>query len=828
MLSNGQPIQAIIEPKQHIRKFCLIHRVVVGLLLAFCSSVTGDGQETKTVRVGANFAVPWAYLSADGTPTGFFVEVMREVARREGAQVDVVLRRDGVEPALLSGEVDIWAGAVSTEERRRKIYFTEPWWSLDHYVAVMESSGVRTLENIAARQVLYAPTPPFTVDIRQFLPHARLRPVSNLRDRFLALCSGETDAILFYQETALFGLTGANEMLECRQRGVRIIPVTRPVMQLSIAAHPGQKTVADRFRSHIAQMMRDQTISKLPSFRMTGDNSMVLMLQAERSQYRQRMLQVSLAFALGLVLLSVVAYARLRLANARTVQALDLAKQAAQAKGEFLAVMSHEIRTPMTAVLGYMDMLLNTPLRHDQRQFAIEVSQATASLLTMLTTVLDYSRSLGGTLPLQQTEFDLASVIDDSIAGVLLQAESKGLEVTVQLDQQIPAHLIGDPVRIRHMVSNLVTNAVKFTEHGWLRVDARFLPNGPASGTLEISVADSGVGISKEKQRLIFLPFTQVDSTDTRSAAGIGLGLAIVSDLSKQLGGSVTVESEPNAGSRFILALPVRRNAEEPFWLDFLRPLDGSTALILCQPSRQVAILEEYLTGAGFSVLRPASIDEMTAAIGHAETSSRIFCIADGREHGLELIEAVSQWRESARSSSVLFILLGSMHYLSGQGQEVKGAFDRVLPLPAGRRALSEAFLPQSVPQPPAALIVSDPILVVDDNPVNRRVLAALLEKLGCAVETANNGAEGLAMAVRRSYALILMDCQMPEMNGYEATEAIRKDPILGATARICGLSAAVDPQVREKCLAAGMNDYISKPVTLDSLRELVVRHTQH
>jgi CheY-like chemotaxis protein len=164
------------------------------------------------------------------------------------------------------------------------------------------------------------------------------------------------------------------------------------------------------------------------------------------------------------------------------------------------------------------------------------------------------------------------------------------------------------------------------------------------------------------------------------------------------------------------------------------------------------------------------------------------------------------------------------MRYLSGPGQDVKSAFDRVLPLPAGRRALHEAILPQHLPEAPEPVTISKPILVVDDNPVNRRVLSALLEKLGCVVETATNGTEALSKALRSDYGLILMDCQMPEMNGYEATEAIRKDPARGAKVLICGLSAAVDPEVRVKCLAAGMNDYIPKPVTLDGLRELVLR----
>jgi len=799
--------------------------VLVLSLALCCSSALGDEQTPKRVRVGANFAVPLAYLAPDGKPAGFFVEVMREAALREGLDVEMVMRRDSVDAALPSGEIDLWAGAVSTEERRRKLHFTEPWWSLDHYITVKEASPVQRPEDLAGKVVVFTPTPPFSIELQQLMPGARLKPMPNLRERFEALCMGQADAVLFYQETALFAVTGANEFLECRQSGLRVIPVKRPIVELAVVSLPAQKELAERFRRRIGEMMHDGSIEKLPSFRMTGDNSLVMMMQAQRLQSRQHILQISLAFAVGLAMLSVIAYARLRMANRRAVQALALARQAAQAKGEFLALMSHEIRTPMTAVLGYMDMLLNTPLRHDQRQFAIEVSQATASLLTMLTTVLDYSRSLGGNLPIQSVEFDLASVIDDSISGVLLQAESKGLEVTVHLHRNVPATFIGDPVRIRHMVTNLATNAVKFTESGGLHVEAICHKDAGGSVTLELAVSDSGVGISKEKQALIFLPFTQVDSTDSRSTAGIGLGLAIVSDLVKQLGGTVSVESEPGNGSRFTLRLPLRSSNEDS-WLTFLRQEKECSALILSRPSRQITILEEYLEWAGYTLQRLSSVEQMGEVLTQLRVTrpNSVLCLVDGAEYGEEASRAIAACREQGLTTGVTFILLGSMRYLGGPPQNVKSAFHRVLPLPAGRRALREALLPQHLPHSPEPVTIAKPILVVDDNPVNRRVLSALLEKLGCVVETANNGTEALSKALRADYGLILMDCQMPEMNGYEATEAIRKDPIRGARVHICGLSAAVDPEVRVRCLAAGMNDYLPKPVTLDGLRELVLR----
>jgi signal transduction histidine kinase len=237
--------------------------------------------------------------------------------------------------------------------------------------------------------------------------------MASLRDRFLAVCENRADAVLFYPESGFYSLVGSKDLLECRERGLRFVPIPQPLMKLSIASLPENKTLADRMRRSLAKMAADHTMEKLGSLRVLGDQkSLSLMFETERATYQQRILLISLGSLSGLILLLCVA-------------ALAVATRAERVKSEFLANMSHEIRTPMTAVLGYMEMLLATGLRHDQRQFANEVCRATNSLLTILTTVLDYSRSLGGKQPVVKEEFDLTAVVEDSIAALLLEAEAE-------------------------------------------------------------------------------------------------------------------------------------------------------------------------------------------------------------------------------------------------------------------------------------------------------------------------------------------------------------------------------------------------------------------
>ncbi|MBI2685416.1 MAG: response regulator [Acidobacteria bacterium] len=761
----------------------------------------------KRIRAGGGYSVPWAYLGPDGTPTGFYIEAMKEAARREGLAFEAVFRKDGPEKSLQSGEIDLWSAAVPTEERRKILYFTEPWWSQDHYLGVLASGPIQGLNDLAGKVVVYATTPPFTADLREVLPGAKLSVMNDLRGRFHAVCDGEADAVLFHHETSLFALTGSNEMAECRERGLRLIPVGRPIMVISIASLPENKALADRMRKRLQEMVRDHTLAKLAASPLTGTQSLVQMLQAQQREHRYRLLELSIGSLLVVVVLVGIAYFRLRRANQRTRDALALAEKASRVKSEFLATMSHEMRTPLTAVLGYMDMLTSTPLRYDQRRYASEVKQATESLLTLMTSILGYARP-GRRPPAEEETVDVPSVIDDCVAAVVLDAEAKGLTLIADISPTVPRRLRGDAVRVRQAVLNLLGNAVKFTASGWVRVKA-----GYREGNLICAVTDSGEGIPEEKRKAIFEPFTQIDSTDNRRYGGVGLGLAVVADIAMQLGGVVEVDMASSGGAQFTLRLPMPVEGEEASWLD-LRA--AGTVALLAEPSEAVEILAGYLREAGLRVEWFTQVE--TLNLWTPPGQGRVICIVDGASFG----PVLPIWR-TARSA---VILLGRIEYLRGVSEESKSGYDDILPLPVAARTLRELL------QPAAARAVREiqpmrrHVLVVDDNAVNRHVLTALLENLGCHVDTAKNGREALEAAKRERYTAILMDCQMPVMNGYEATREIRRLPFHGSDVPICGVSASLDSETRARCETSGMTEYLPKPLTLEMLQDLLTRMT--
>lgn len=777
-------------------------------LLLLSTGLPAADAPKKVIRVGGGYSVPWAYLAPDGNPTGFYIEVMKEAARREGLEVDVVFRKDGPEKALGGGAIDLWTAAVANEERRKRLYFTEPWWAQEHYLGVLASSSIHKPEDLDGKKVVYSDNPPFTADLAKVLPGARLERMPDLRNRFRAVCSGEADAVLFYHETSLFAVTGSNEMAECRERGLRLIPITQPIMRVSITSLPENQALADRFRARIEEMEKDRTLARLAEFPLTGNDSVDRMLQAARTEHRQQLQELSLGFLALVLLLGGVAHLRLRRANQRTEDALAVAEEALRVKGEFLATISHEIRTPMTAVLGYMDMLMGTPLRHDQRRFAAEVTQATEALLTLMTTVLRYASPTPATVVVENVSFDTASVFDACQAAEQLEAENKGLDLTVEMDPGVPHRLMGDAVRLRQAVLNLMGNAVKFTGEGWVRVRVTY-----AEGFLCCEVSDSGAGIPKEKRHLIFEPFKQLDSSDKRPFGGVGLGLAVVADICKQRGGEILVDEAPGGGARFRLRLSYRTPPDEGSWLP--KAMAGR-AILLAGESEAVKILGRYLANSGMPIEWVKSAAELQALRVGAD--ERVLCFVDGERFGLVL----PKWR-TARTT---VLLVGRLGYLRNVSEEDKLACDDVLPLPPAARSVRELVQPPAARHTREVVKVAQYVLVADDNAVNRRVLTAMLERLGCRVETARNGKEAFEAAQRERYTAILMDCQMPVMNGYEAAEEIRKLPNRQGDVPICGVSASLDAETRRKCEASGMTEYLPKPVTLEMLQDLLARMT--
>lgn len=413
----------------------------------------------------------------------------------------------------------------------------------------------------------------------------------------------------------------------------------------------------------------------------------------------------------------------------RTEEELRAAKEAAEAaskaKSEFLANMSHEIRTPMNGVLGTTELLLNSPLTDKQRHLASTVHRSGRTLLAIINDILDFSKIEAGKLDLECVGFDLSQLLDESLELFMEAARRKHLRLTQQVDERVPRYLKGDPVRLRQILMNLLSNAMKFTEAGGVSLTAEYVSATPTHAQLRISVTDTGIGIPPAAKLRIFDAFAQADGSTTRRYGGTGLGLSIAKQLVGLMGGAITVESEPGRGSTF-----------------------SFTARFELQP--------------------------LGAAIDAGQTPYSPF----PKPHlPLEMANEPSQ----------------------------------PSPLAAGSEAQQ--------PEHPLARI-----LVAEDSPVNREVAVGMLEILGYQVEMAENGRQALELAVRSHFDLVLMDCQMPEMDGLTATAEIRRREASSGERRrtIVALTANAMQGDREQCLAAGMDDYLTKPYTQMQLQTVV------
>jgi len=528
------------------------------------------------------------------------------------------------------------------------------------------------------------------------------------------------------------------------------------------------------------------------------------------------------------------------------------ATEASRAKSEFLASMSHEIRTPMNGVLAVADLLMDEDLTIEQQEYVGTIVDSGRTLLNIINDILDFSKLEAGKVRLESVPFDLPNLIDGVVRLLVPAAESKGLELAFDYPPKAPRCFLGDPGRLRQVITNLAGNAIKFTESGYVLIETMY---NAAGGELIIRVRDTGIGISPEGQSRLFQKYEQAEADTTRRFGGTGLGLPISKQLVEMMGGEMGLESVLGEGSTFFFRLVLPRAEAEGRAPDGEETaLAAGSRIFLAMSRLSGQILARQMEEEGFVVDLADSVGRAVEILSgsRAEVHPRyaLNLIERGLDGGgsLALTAALKNQGLKPWTPRCLLLMVASANDRRARVQYREEGFAAVIFKPVALDKILETVIRLNKDSPETAEGVSRPksagsrprhsfqgrLLVVDDNALNRMVAQRMLEKMGARVDTADNGREALERLMRQNYDLVFMDCLMPEMDGYEATRAIRRAEAAetGSGGRSHQLVVAMTANAmagdREKSLEAGMDDYISKPFNMSDLLEILQKYLPH